>query len=55
MSLGMELGPGLRLSTGDFVLDGDPAPKKRGQSPTNFRSMFIMDKTAGRIKMALGI
>ena len=39
----MEVG----LSPGDFVLDGDPAPRspKRGQSPLpNFRLMFIVAK-----------
>jgi len=37
----MEVG----LGSGDFVLDGDPAPppKKRGHTP-NFRSMSIMAK-----------
>jgi len=42
MSLGMELG----LGSGDFVLDGDPAPppQKSGRSPTNFRPMFIVVK-----------
>ena len=40
--LGMELGFG----PGDFVLDGDPAPPslKGGQSPPNFRPMFIAAK-----------
>ena len=39
--IGMEVG----LSTGDFVLDGDPAPPpKKGQSPHNFRPMFIVAK-----------
>jgi len=39
MSLGMEL----VLGPGDFVLDGDPAlaSPKGGQSPPNFRPMFI--------------
>ena len=41
MSLGIELGFG----PGDFVLDGDPAPlPKKGQSPPNFRPMFIEPK-----------
>jgi len=42
MSLGMEVG----LSPGDFVLDGNPAPPstKGGQSPQNFRPMFIVAK-----------
>jgi len=35
--------------------DPVPPPKKEGAEPPNFRSMFIVDKTAGWIKMALGI
>jgi len=43
MPLGMEIGLGLGL--GDFVLDGDPAPpKKKVQSPPNFRPMSIVAK-----------
>jgi len=38
MSLGTEVG----LGSGDFVLDGDPAPlPKRGQSPLNFGSFLL--------------
>jgi len=41
MSLGMELG----LGTGDFVLDGDPAPPpQKGTELPNFRPMFIVAK-----------
>jgi len=41
MALGMEVG----LSPGHIVLDGDPAPlPKRGQSPFNFRPIFIVAK-----------
>jgi len=41
MLLRMELG----LGPGDFMLDGDPdPPSKRGQSPLNFRPMFIVVK-----------
>jgi len=39
MPLGMEVG----LSPGDFVLDGDPAPPKRGTAP-NFRPMSFVAK-----------
>jgi len=46
MALGMDVG----LSTGDFGLDGDPAPyAKRGGAPSP-----IFDQTAGSIKMPLG-
>ena len=44
MSLGMEIG----LGPGDFVLDGDPVPPKRGAEPPpqkkKFRPMFIAAK-----------
>ena len=41
ISLGMEVG----LSSGDFVLDGDPAPyPKRSGAPPNFRPMSIVAK-----------
>jgi len=42
MSLGMELG----LRPGELVLDGDSGPPspKGGQSPPNFRPMFIAAK-----------
>ena len=39
MPLGMEVG----LVPGDFVLDGDPAPPQKGDSP-NFRPMSIAAK-----------
>jgi len=48
MALGMEVG----LSPGDFVLDGDPAPRKRGTAPL-FDHVYCA-KTAGWIKMPLG-
>jgi len=39
MPLGMDVG----LSSGDFVLDGDPfPPPKKGAQPPNFRPMFIV-------------
>ena len=43
MSLGMELG----LGTGNFMLDGDPAPppqKGAGAASPNFRHIFIVAK-----------
>jgi len=41
MPLGMDVG----LGSGDFVLDGDPAPlPKKGAEPPNFRPMFIVAK-----------
>jgi len=41
MPLGMEVG----LSTGDFVLDGDPAPpQKGGGAPPNFRALPLAAK-----------
>ena len=46
MPLGMELG----LGTGDFVLDGDPAPppQKAGRArPPNFRPMFVVKRLDG--------
>ena len=36
MPLGMKVG----LGTGDFVLDGDPAPPKRGHNPPEFSAHF---------------
>jgi len=47
----MEVG----LSPGDFVLDGDPAaPEKGGRAPPQFLAHFC-GKTAGWIKMTLGM
>ena len=40
MPLGMEVG----LVPVDFLLDGDPAPPKKGAEPPNFRRMFIVVK-----------
>ena len=52
MPLGMEIG----LVSGDFVLDGDPAPPspKRERSPLNFSAHVHCGQTAGWIKMILG-
>ena len=52
MPLGMELG----LGPGDFVLDGDPAPRpqKRGGIP-QFLAHVYCGQTAGWIKMPLGM
>ena len=40
MPLGTEVG----LGPGDIVLDGDPAPPKRGHSTLTFRPMYIVAK-----------
>jgi len=48
MSLGMEVG----LGRGNFVLDGDPAPRIKGHSP-QFSAHFYCGQTAGWIKMPL--
>jgi len=49
--LGMEVG----FSSGDIVLDGDPAPfPKRGLTP-QFPAHVYCSQTAGWIKMALGV
>ena len=52
MSLGMELG----LSTGDFVLDGDPVahPQKEG-GPPKFSAHVYCDQTAWWMKLILGM
>ena len=39
----MLLGREVDLGSGDIVLDGDPAPTKRGTTP-NFRLMFVVGK-----------
>jgi len=50
MSLGMELG----LGTGDFVLDGDPAPfPQKGGGAPKFSAHVYCAQTAGCIKMPL--
>jgi len=40
MPLGKEVG----LGSGDIVLDGDPAPRKKAQQPATFRPMSIVAK-----------
>jgi len=52
MPLGMEVG----LSPGDFVLDRDPAPspKRRRRPLLQFRSISIVAKRYGCMKMPLG-
>ena len=50
MPLGMEVGLGL----GDFVLDGDPAPRKRSQPPTQVLAHVYCGQVAGWIKMPFG-
>jgi len=49
----MEVG----LSPGDFVFDGDPAlpPKKGAEPPPQFSTQVCCGKTAGWIKVALGM
>jgi len=51
MPLDRELDVGLY----DFVLDGDPAPPKKGHStPSHFLAHVFCGQTAGWIKMPLG-
>jgi len=50
MPLGTEVG----LSRGDIVLDGDPAPSKKGHSTPHFSTHDYYGQTAGWIKMPLG-
>jgi len=52
MPLGTEVG----LVPGDIVLDGDPAPLKRGTAPhpsSQFSAHVYCGQTAGRIMMPL--
>ena len=52
MPLGMEVG----LISGDFMLDGDPAPpQKGGAAPSPIFVSCYSGKTAGWIKMPLGM
>ena len=52
MVLGMEVG----LSSGDFVLDGDPAPpQKGGRDLPQFSAHSYCGQTAECIKMPLGM
>ena len=53
MPLGVEVG--LSLGVGDFVLDGDPAPPQKGGRAPKFLANVYCGKTAGWIKMALGM
>jgi len=50
MSLGMEVD----LGQGDFVLDGDPVPPKKGHSP-QFSANVYCGQAAGWINMPLGM
>ena len=45
----MEVG----LGPDDFVFDGDPAPQRKGHSPTQFLAHVYCGQTAGWIKMPL--
>jgi len=52
MSLGMELG----LGSGDFVLDGDPAPPpQKGEWSPKFSAHVYCGQTAGWMKLVLGM
>jgi len=53
MPLGTEVG----LDPGDFVLDGDPAPRpKKGAEPSpKFSAHVYCGQTAGWIKIVLGM
>ena len=52
MPLGLQVG----LSSGDFVLDGDPAlPSQKGGEVPKFSAHVYCGKTAGWINMALGM
>ena len=46
----MEVG----LSSGDFVLDGDPAPPQKGSVAAQFSAHVYCGQTAGWIKVPLG-
>jgi len=50
----MKLGMEVFLSPGHIVLDGDPAPPKRAQPPTQFLANVYCGQTAGWIKMPHG-
>ena len=50
MSLGVELG----LGSGDFVLDGDPAPLPKRRGPP-FSAHVYCDQTAGWMKLVLSM
>ena len=56
MPLGMQagLGPGNFVFDGNFVLDGDPAPQKKGTALTQYLAHVCCDQTAGWMKMPLG-
>jgi len=50
----MPFGVEVSLGAGDFVLDGDPAPPRKGQA-LNFRPMSIVPKRLdGCIRIPLG-
>jgi len=52
----MPLGTEVDLGPGDIVLDGNPAPPKKGTAPTpsQFSAHVYCGQTAGWIKMPLG-
>ena len=43
----------VNLGPGDFVLDGDPHPQKKGTAPSKFSAHVRCGQTAGCIKMPL--
>jgi len=49
----MPLGRDVNLAPGDIVLDGDPAPPKKGTATPLFGPYCV--QTAGWIKMPLGM
>jgi len=51
----MPFGTEVSLGPGDIVLDGDPAPRKKGHSsPSPILAHVCYGQTAGWIKMPLG-
>jgi len=51
MPLGLEVDP----SSGDFVLDGDPAPSPKGGRSPQFSAHEFCGQTTAWIKMPLGM
>jgi len=47
------LGTNIDIGPGDIVLDGDPAPPKRGHSPPQFSAHICCDQTPERISIPL--
>jgi len=51
----MPLGLEVDLSSGDFVLDGDPAPSPKGGRTPQFSAHEFCGQTTAWIKMPLGM